>query len=251
MDCGFERDWWHKTVRRDYLKHDLKTLRKAKFKETARLNEILCAGDCAMKYHDDGERIGELLRKQGFLVGDNPKLPQSGAMLAVMLGRAMLANVITVEQARTKLGPTIFDRAKATGDVESYRVAAALYADTAQSAEIDRLAWAATGEVEFAIPILMQQFRSEKLKLDDPFLTAAFKRFPEDATIAGMVCRLTSRADRLDTAAIAIALENAIKAEFSHFSLRDEDRTLVRFAPSAGSRLSEYFGLLREAIRRN
>ena len=46
LDGAFERDWWNKEPRRNYLELDLKLLGDAKFDDAERLREIVCAGEC-------------------------------------------------------------------------------------------------------------------------------------------------------------------------------------------------------------
>ena len=76
LDGAFETDWWNKGPRRNYLEVDLKLLREIGLKESPRMREILCAGECALA-GDKGPGVAESLRKHGFLLDVRATLPRT------------------------------------------------------------------------------------------------------------------------------------------------------------------------------
>ena len=243
LDDKFERDWWNTVVRHDYLKHDLAALRKAKFADADRLNEVLCAGNCAMAADGDTAAIDKSLREHNYVVGDNPKLPQSGAMLSIILGRAVTAKIIPIDLAKTKWGAAILEKARKQHDVDMYRIAGVLCEKKNQVEQIELDGFTATGDVRFAQAYLVMQHIAKKLKLDDPVLTAASKKFPDDALIAGLVVELTSNAGK----PTETALINAIEAEYTHFSPGSHAVGVDLPRPGA-EQLAHYFGMLAKEI---
>ncbi len=243
LDCEFERDWWNSGPNQDYLKHDLEILRKINFAETERATGVLCAGDSELIKAQGKAALESLLSKNGFLMGDNAKLPQSGAMLSILVGNAVAAQVLSIEDARTKWGKVIIDRAKANSDADLFQLAGALYLKTDQVDDIDREAWKATGEARFALAQLLVKDRQGTLKPDDPLLAAAVKKNPKDALLAAAALQQTIKAGK----PAQEALVNAIKAEYSHFSPGSHARGIDIPRPGA-DRLAKYFAMLEKSM---
>jgi hypothetical protein len=243
LDAAFERDWWNTVVRHDYLKHDLAALRKAKFPDAARLNEVLCAGECAVAADDDSAAIVKSLREHAYVVGDNAKLPHGGAMLSIILGRAVTAKIIPIEQVKTKWGAAILENAKKQNDVDLYRIAGVLSLNKDQAAQIELDGFTATGDVRFARAYLGMQHVAKKLKLDDSVLTATSKQFPDDAIVAGLVLDLTSNAGK----PTETALISAIEAEYTRFSPGSHAVGVDQPRPGA-ELLAHYFAMLKAEI---
>jgi hypothetical protein len=235
LDSAYETDWWNRRVERDYLKRDLQIVQKAKFADADRLKEIVYAANCCLAARRGARRV---LLAEGYLVGSNPPLFQSNAMLSILLDRAG-----SDDGLRKRWGPAMLDRAKQSGDVDAFRAATKLYANSSQLPGIERLAWAATGDLGFAVSLLTRQHRLGELRLDDPVLMAASQKLPDDAVIAGLVVELTEKDKKPDRAALIHSLEKAIKAEYRHFS--PDSRVAGVDAPGPRRRTSG--GVFREA----
>lgn len=233
LDADFPVDWWNTVTRADYLQNDLKLLEQGEFKDPQQLSEIRCAGEACIASKKGGD-VSAVLRKFGYLLDDQSSLPRSGVVLSKLLGVAINANVISAADARGKWGAGILERAKATRDVETYNVAAYLYVGTKELPEIHRLGWEATGDERFAAGTVLDLALQSKLKLDSPELIMATKQFPENSLIAAQVVSLTAKAKK----PMAAALVQAIKAEYSHFSI-----PFPAVRPGAGA-LRRYFSLL-------
>lgn len=233
LDADFPVDWWNKVIRADYLERDLKLLEESRFKDSEQLNEIRCTGEAAMA-SKKGADVAAVLREAGYLLDDQRSLPQNGITLSKLLGIAIQAKVISTADAREKWGATILERAKASRDVEAYNVAAYLYVGTKELPEIHRNGWEATGDERFAAGVVFDLALQSKLTLDSPELVKATKQFPENSLIAAQVVSLTAKAKK----PMAAALVQAIKAEYSHFSI-----PFPAIRPGAGA-LRGYFVLL-------
>ncbi|HJT31740.1 MAG TPA: tetratricopeptide repeat protein [Pirellulales bacterium] len=233
LDAVFPVDWWNKVQRADYLEHDLKLLEQSEFKDPQQLNEIFCAGEACIASKKGGD-VAAVLRKRGFLLDDQSRLPQSGKTLSTLFGVAIGAKIISTADAREKWGATILERAKASRDVEAYNVAAYLYVGTKELPEIHRIGWEATGDERFAAGVVFDLALQSKLTLDSPELIKAMKQFPENSLIAAQVVSLTAKAKK----PMAAVLVQAIKAEYSHFSI-----PFPAIRPGAGA-LRGYFLLL-------
>ena len=75
-----------------------------------------------------------------------------------------------------------------------FTVAGYLYNGTPDSLAIDQQAWDDTGDVRFAEALFISKELKHDLRLDDPGLAAALKKFPDGAILAGVVVRLTAQA---------------------------------------------------------
>jgi tetratricopeptide (TPR) repeat protein len=241
LDCRFERDWWNHGPRIKYLEHDLKMLQQTIPNTDPHLEELLCAGECELVNQKEGGDVAAVLRKYGFLLDDKSRLPKSSRALSVILGTAFYSHAISKKQAREKWGQTILEQAKASKDPEMFNVAANLFVGTDQLADIDQAGWDATGDVRFAASLMVGLMGKEKLSLEDPLLMKASKQFPEDAEIAGIVLALTAKAGK----PVQSALINAIKAEYTHFSL---GHVGVDFPRPRAETLAAYFKMLDKEL---
>jgi hypothetical protein len=141
-------------------------------------------------------------------------LPKGGRLIPLMLDAVLLAKAMSKDEARTKWGQAILERAQAAHDAEIYNAAAHLYLGTDRLAEIDQLAWDDTADPRFAASLLVGAAEKGTLTLDDPRLKRAVAQFPEDAVIARLVVQMTAQAKK----PLAGVLVQGIKAEYSHFS---------------------------------
>ena len=240
LDCNFEGDWWNRAPQAEYLAKDLEVLRKTKFADESMLRETECAARCGLIQAKGEGDVGTVLRKYGFLLDDRGTLPRSTCLVAPMLAAALSGDAISASDARRKLGPAILEKAKASRDVEVFNAAAHLYLRTGQLAEIDQAGWDATGDPRFAASLLVGLAAKGTLTLDDPRLVKAVKQFPENAEIARIVVSLSAKAGK----PMQDVLVNAIRAEFSHFSIAGD---LFGGRPGAAA-LRGYFSQLSKEL---
>lgn len=237
LDCNFPRDWWNSGSDAKHLAKDLEVLRATKLVNEPRWREIECAAECGrIEAGGDGD-VAAVLRSHGFLLDESRTLPASGRLLAPMLSAALAGDVLSKEGARNRLGLRILDLAAKSADAQLYNAAAHLYVGTDRLAEIDQLGWEATGDEGFAASRIVGLAAQGKLTLDDPLLNKARRQFPENAEIQRVIVRLTREAGK----PLAPALVDAIKAEFSHFSVGSP----LQPRPSAAA-LRTYFRELGE-----
>lgn len=239
LDCDFARDWWNRGPQAKYLTKDLEIIRRARFADPKRVDQVECAAECGIIQADGAGDVKAVLRRHGLLFDERGTLPAGGRLISPMLSAALSSEAISKDEARAKWGPSIIALAKTTGEAEAFNAAAHLYVGTDRLAEIDQLGWDATGDPRFAASLLVGL--SEKgLALNDPRLVKAQKQFPENAEIARIVVILTKRAGK----PLQPALINAIKAEYSHFSAGG----LLMARPKA-SALRAYFAELAKELR--
>lgn len=241
VDIKFERDWWNDGPQYSYLMKDVASLRAAKFTSAARLKEIVCAADCKLMARREGADVAAFLRQRGYLFDTTNTLPGSGVMLSSMLSDALDSKAITLPAARTRWGPAILAKARASKDAEMYNVAARLYIKTEQLPQIDEQGWDATGDERFAASWVLGKSAKGALKVDDPRLIRARKEFPENAQIAREFVLATKASGQ----PLKPALIDAIKAEYSRFSYNAAGIDLPR--PSARM-LRTYFETLAREI---
>ncbi|HTB64550.1 MAG TPA: tetratricopeptide repeat protein, partial [Opitutales bacterium] len=241
MDADFKLDWWHGGSLGSLLQKDLEILGNTKFTDQDHVNEIKAVVDftLAAEALDDVEKVTAALRKYGLLLDDKATLPQSGAVLSALMNTLLSTHILSDKEAREKFGPAILARARATHDAETYNVAAHLYLDTPQLADIDQEGWDATHDVRFAASRIVGLNHDGKLTYDDPLLVKAAKEFPDSAEIAKVVVELTVKAGKPDQAAII----QAIEAEYTHFSLNGSPGRISSEA------LGGYFDLLGKELK--
>ena len=214
LDAAFRDDWWNAQPNRQYLSHDLELLRKTKFAEPSRLQQILCMGDCALA--EESEKIG-VLRKARLLVDERGTLPQDGVVLSSLLNVAISSEAISKEDAKTKWIKVIWEKAKASKDAEMFNVVADLSIGSDKMTAIDRIAWQTTGDERFAASLVVSLARSKKLSWDDADVKNIIRKFPENWVIAQVA--LMDAVTR--HVPLKAPLVQAIKAEFTHFSLNN------------------------------
>ena len=183
------------------------------------------------------ERVETLLKKYGFFFDSQQTLPPDGGTLSLMLGAAMDANLLKIEDARKLFGSALLKRAATSHDAELHNVLANIFAKTPEMESVEKKGWEATGDARFAAGYLIELMSNGKLKKESPELLAALKQFPENSVITRIVMGLTAEPDQE-------LLVRAIKSEFRKFSPSAlYAGTDVNLRPRATA-LRRYFALL-------
>ncbi len=237
LDGNFPSDWWNVDPREDYLVYDLRVLRDVKFDNESRRREIVCLGDCILASDAD---VPAVLRKAGLLLDDDRTLPRDGIVVSNLLQRAVTAEAISNQEARSTWGEAIRERAVAENDRELFSIARYLYLDDPTAwPEIERAAWEGTGRPEFGASFLYTAELAGALTLDDPLLIKLSNEHPTQGVLATLVLRLSKAADL----PLKEPLIHAIEAQYDHFSLQDLGQDQV--VPGADT-LSELFDALQQ-----
>jgi hypothetical protein len=239
LDGKYERDWWNNGPNRADLEHDVPLLRL--LPPSARVKGALCTAECLMSQEPTRQDIQAVLNRHSYIIDQEKTLPPDAAMLSVMLGTAIDAEVLTREQARQQFGEALRASARTSRDSDLYNVVAYLYIDTEAMGAIEEQAWKATHDPRFAAGYLAERLKQKSLKRDDSLLAKAMQQFPEDSWILAMVVAVNDPPGEE-------LLVRAIKAEFRHFSaaglmLRPSARPLRRYFAELAQVLEKRAGL--------
>ncbi len=217
LDAAWEFDWWNRRAHKANLKHDAEAVRRSPIEPSRRFDAVLCAAECALAMADeeaDNHGIKDILRKYDFLTDREATIPGHGGLASTVLSAALDDGVLSIEEARDRLGGSALEKARATSDPEMFNVAARLYLDTERLPAIDEAGWNATGDPRFAASYLASMLEKHELRLDSPQLVKAIAAFPEDAVIARLACSCAVAEEKpLEPYLIAL-----IKAEYHHLS---------------------------------
>lgn len=216
LDCDYERDWWNRGPREDFLLNDLQLVKASEFENTDRIPEILCAAEAALATESEPEKVATILRNRGFLCDEKHTLPTSDRLLSPLIAAAEHSHAVTREQAREYWGRQIWDRATASRDAEVYNVAAHLYLNSSELPEIQRQGWEATSDERFAVARLLQLAKHDQLTLDHADLLRAAQLYPFNGFIAQMRLELAEK----EKQPLEPFLVQAILAEYNRFTPR-------------------------------
>jgi tetratricopeptide (TPR) repeat protein len=244
LDCDYPHDWWKIMPYMDYLDHDVTAVTNA-LKLPSNdpvIRAINCANDFANARGKDESIIHDILNKYQLITDQNHTLPANGALLSVIILKAIEFGILDQNTFQEKIVPKLLSMARAEKDKRIWLIAlkGPWSPSNDQVIQEAREGWQTTGAVGCAIIVLKIKKQQQSFSGDDLDLKAALQQFPGNATIERTKFETAVRENKVTRQ----LLVNAAMAEFNHFSYTLAPGTIIPQPRS--DYLREYFSLLEK-----
>lgn len=224
LDAIWPFDWWNTHAHKKYLEQDTKLVRSL-FPSAGQgqLKEAICVGECSLANDENADRMVGVLKKYGYLVGENAVLPENPRAQRAMIEYVLNTKILTRGAARERWGKRVLDGAMKSGDGDALHAAAILYLDADELEAINRAGWEKAKDPTFAVSFLYGLAKKKKLNWNTEELQRARREFPENSEVALIVTSVGMEAGQ-NKSELLVA---AIKAEYSKFSSSEPPATVV------------------------
>lgn len=238
-DAAYTTDWWNTNVNARFLRDDIELIRGMKSDEKKDVDEIVRVGIIILAAEKDAEAAKSAFVQNRLLLDDAHSLPTRAKLASQLFGILETHKLMKNDAMRTTWEEQLTDRALSEKSEVLFNIVAHMNLGTDRLPEIQDLAWKITGGEVFATSRIAALDANDKLTLNDPLLKEAIERFPRNGVIAESFLRCTIAAKQ----PTKDALIQAIKAEYSHFSMGPG-----LYVRRSARKLRAYFQLLSQEL---